>query len=87
LIKENIKWLFIYLFNITKAKYTLHCGLAITIVFVGELAVCRYTFLDMASVSITHIDTKFSQIYIVVNLEFENEVVLAARTWTQLKGF
>ena len=22
-----------------------------------------------------------------VNLEFENEVVLAARTWTQLKGF
>jgi hypothetical protein len=32
---------------------------------VGELAVCRYTFLDMASVSITHIDTKFSQIYIV----------------------
>jgi hypothetical protein len=40
-------------------------SLAITIVFVGELAVCRYTFLDMASVSITHIDTKFSQIYIV----------------------
>ena len=31
-------------FVITKAKCTIHCGLAITNVFVGELALFRYTF-------------------------------------------
>ena len=57
-----------YFIDITKAKCTLHCGLAITIVFVGELALFRYTFLDMASLSVTHIDTKFSQIYSLLNI-------------------
>jgi len=38
--------------------------------FVGELAIFTYTFLDMASLSITHIDTKFSQIYSLLYKDF-----------------